>query len=101
MSTANAKQHEEAHHDLPLLGAFIALLILTIVEVGIGYLPGSTVVTAILMILAVAKAVIVGAVFMEIAYDKDTGKIVLYVFIVPLITVLFLVFAIVADWRVI
>ena len=93
-------EHVESHGALPLLPAFIALLVMTVVEVLIAEIAnGASWTVPILLLLTVAKATTVGAVFMEIAYSKDTRRIVTFVFIVPLIAVFFLIFTILADWR--
>jgi len=95
--TADSAMLEE-HHDLPLLQAFVALLILTILEVLFSELNG-TIFNGVLLTLTVVKAIVVGAVFMEIAYDKETTRIISFVFVVPFIAVMFLIFTIAADWR--
>ena len=88
--------HEKAH---PYLQTFIALTVLTLVEVGVSYAPDGGLITAVLLLLAVGKAALVGAVFMHIAYDKNPKMIVAFAFILPLIGGAILILSILNDWR--
>ena len=103
MSNVVESETKELHHELPLMQSFIALLVITVIELIISEIDTDTlsdqIATTLLLLLTVAKAVIVGAVFMEIAYDKDVKSIITYVFIIPMIAVSFLIFTIIADWR--
>lgn len=101
MSNIMENETKELHHELPLMQSFIALLVITVIELIISEIDklGDQIATPLLLLLTVAKAVIVGAVFMEIAYDKDVKSIITYVFIIPMIAVSFLIFTILADWR--
>ena len=101
MSNVVENETKELHHELPLMQSFIALLVITVIELIISEIDelGDQIATPLLLLLTVAKAVIVGAVFMEIAYDKDVKSIITYVFIIPMIAVSFLIFTIIADWR--
>ncbi len=78
---------------------FLALTIMTIVEVAASYLPDGAYVTVILLLLAVAKAALVGAVFMHIKYDKTPWLLTLSVFVVPLAAGSILIFNVWKDWR--
>ena len=101
MSNIVENETKELHHELPLMQSFIALLVITVIELIISEIDelGDQIATPLLLLLTVAKAIIVGAVFMEIAYDKDVKSIITYVFIIPMIAVSFLIFTIIADWR--
>ena len=90
------ESHEKPH---PYLQTFIALTVITIVEVAVSYLDKGPALTAVLMLLAVAKAVLVGAIFMHIAYDKQPRFLVIAVFIVPLLAGSILLLSIMMDWR--
>lgn len=90
---------EHKEHKLPLYQTFAALAVLTLIEVLVGYIESSPLIVTILMLLALAKAVLVGAVFMEIAFDKEATKIILMVFVIPFVSVLILILIIWADWR--
>ncbi|MHA2028010.1 MAG: cytochrome C oxidase subunit IV family protein [Candidatus Kariarchaeaceae archaeon] len=81
------------------LKVFIALAVLTIIEVGIGYIETSVGKIAILLTLAVAKAGMVAAIFMHVKYEKDPKLIVLFAFIVPLIGAIVLGSVVWADYR--
>jgi len=100
MSNVVESETKELHHELPLMQSFIALLVITVIELIISEIDMSDqIATPLLLLLTIAKAIIVGAVFMEIAYDKDVKSIITYVFIIPMIAVSFLIFTIIADWR--
>ena len=102
MSNVVESETKELHHELPLMQSFIALLVITVIELIISEIDNDQfdqIATLLLLLLTVAKAIIVGAVFMEIAYDKDVKSIITYVFIIPMIAVSFLIFTIIADWR--
>ena len=102
MSNIMENETKELHHELPLMQSFIALLVITVIELIISEIDNDQfdqIATLLLLLLTVAKAIIVGAVFMEIAYDKDVKSIITYVFIIPMIAVSFLIFTIIADWR--
>ena len=81
------------------LNVFIALAVLTVIEVGIGYLDTTVSKVVILLTLALVKASMVGAIFMHIKYAKDPKTIVMFAFIVPLIGAIVLASVIWADYR--
>lgn len=82
----------------PYLQTFIVLAVLTAIEVAVSYADGP-VVTAILLLLAVGKAALVGAVFMHIAYDKRPAFLVVTVFLIPLMAASILIFSVWKDFR--
>ena len=81
------------------LKVFIALAVLTVIEVGIGYLDTSPGKVVILMAFALAKAAMVAAIFMHVKYEKDPATIVIFAFIIPLIGAIVLTSVIWADYR--
>lgn len=99
MSTEMTNQSEEIHANRPYIEAFIALAVLTIIEIGVGTLASTTLVLVILGLLAVAKGGIVVAVFMHVAYEKDTRNIIFFCFLLPLVGVLILSSTILLDYR--
>lgn len=90
--------NETEYKKHPYLQTFIVLAILTVVEVAVSYADGP-VVTAILLLLAVGKAALVGAVFMHIAYDKRPAFLVGTVFLIPMAAASILIFSVWKDWR--
>lgn len=96
--TSETKMSDTEYKKHPYLQTFIALAVLTAVEVGVSNLDGP-VVTAILLLLAVGKAALVGAVFMHIAYDKRPAFLVVTVFLIPLMAASILIFSVWKDWR--
>ncbi len=81
------------------LKVFIALAVLTVIEVGIGYLDTSVGKVVVLMTFALVKAAMVAAIFMHVKYEKDPKTIVIFSFIVPLIGAIVLASVIWADYR--
>lgn len=83
----------------PYFQTFIALSILTVIEVAIGNLPSSTIVTIVLLLFALAKVGLVVAIFMHVKYEKNPALIIFGVFIVPLMAGLILILTIWQDFR--
>ena len=83
----------------PYFQTFIALLVLTVVEVAIGYLPSSAIVTVVLLLFALAKVGLVVAIFMHVKYERNPALIIIGVFIVPLVAGLILILTIWQDFR--
>jgi caa(3)-type oxidase subunit IV len=78
-------EHEAHEHNPPYMGVFWLLLILTVIEVGAGYLPDLTggavelpqiVLVPLLLALAVAKAALVGMFYMHLRYDTKWLSII-------------------------
>jgi len=101
MSTVTTNEEPHTDHELkPYLEVFIALAILTLIEVAIGEtMETSALKVILLMTFALVKAGLVAAVFMHVWYDKDPKRIVIISFIVPLIGALILASSILADYR--
>ena len=83
----------------PYFQTFIALLVLTVIEVAIGNLPSSTIVTIVLLLFSLAKVGLVVAIFMHVKYEKNPVLIIIGVFIVPLTAGLILILTIWQDFR--
>ena len=102
MSTTT-EQTETTGHDINMekqyLQVFIALAVLTIIEVALGSLETSAGKAALLILFAVVKASLVAAIFMHVKYDKNPKTIVVFAFIVPLIGAIILASVIFADYR--
>jgi cytochrome c oxidase subunit IV len=84
-TTGHADQAHEHEHDPPYMGVFWLLLILTVIEVGAGYLPLMTggavelpriILVPLLLALAVAKATLVGMFYMHLRYDTKWLSII-------------------------
>lgn len=99
MSTSTTNQHEIVHENRPYVQAFLALGVLTIIEIGVGTLASTIPVLIVLGLLAFAKGGIVVAVFMHVAYEKDTKNIIFFCFVLPVIAVLILSATITLDYR--
>ncbi len=83
-------------HDEPnYMGVFYMLAVLTVVEIGIIYVPIAKLIIAFgLVILAVAKAALVGMYFMHLKFEKRTlGLIAL----TPMVICTLLIFALLPD----
>jgi cytochrome c oxidase subunit 4 len=85
------------HHEVPYLTVFVALLILTIVTVGIGiYLRFQNELVNVLLALLIAatKATLVSRNFMHLKFE---GKLIRMIFLVPLGLCVLLVIALLPD----
>ena len=81
MTTNEIESKEKIVVKHPYFQTFIALLVLTVIEVAIGYLPSSSLVTMVLLIFALAKVGLVVAIFMHVKYEKNPALIIFGVFI--------------------
>ena len=83
--------HEEANY----MRVFYWLAALTVVEIGVIYLPLSKLTIGIMLVsMALAKASLVGMYFMHLRYEKPTlGMIAL----TPLVICTLLIFALIPD----
>jgi cytochrome c oxidase subunit 4 len=85
------------HHDVPYLKVFAALIILTIITVGIGiYLRFPQEIINVLLALLVAsiKGSLVAMYFMHLKFE---GKLIYLIFISPLVLCVILVLALLPD----
>lgn len=86
-----------AHHHVPFLKVFVALVVLTLITVGIGiYLRFENEFVNVLLALLVAatKGTLVAMFFMHLKFE---GKLVRLIFIVPLFLCVLLVVALLPD----
>ena len=84
------------HHKEPnYMGVFYLLAVLTVLEIGVIYLPiGKLIIGFMLVIMALVKAALVGMYFMHLKFEKRTlGMIAL----TPLVLCTFLMFMLVPD----
>ena len=85
----------DSHDEPNYMGVFYLLAVLTVVEIGVIYLPIPQLVIAfLLVILAVAKAGLVGMYFMHLKFEKRTLG---WIAMTPLILCTLLIFSLVPD----
>jgi len=84
---------ETAHHEPNYMGVFWWLLILTVLEVAVIYLPiAKFVITVLLVVMAVTKATLVAMYFMHLKFERRTlalvalSPFVLCVFLILMLT---------------
>jgi cytochrome c oxidase subunit 4 len=84
------------HHHVNYLAIFAALVVLTIITVGVYFLHPSSELVKILLALLIAsvKAILVAYFFMHLKFE---GKLIYTIFIVPLILCVLLVVALIPD----
>jgi cytochrome c oxidase subunit 4 len=83
------------HREPNYMAIWIWLAVLTVIEIGVIYLPLAKMVVAILLIgLALSKATLVAAYFMHLRFERLTLAIIA---ITPLLICTLLVFALVPD----
>jgi cytochrome c oxidase subunit 4 len=89
---ANAHtQHEEPNY----MNIFWALAVLTVVEVGVVYLPASKLLIGFLLVaLACTKAALVAMYFMHLKFERSTLGIIA---LTPMILCVFLIFMLLPD----
>jgi cytochrome c oxidase subunit 4 len=88
---AHAADHEEPNY----MGVFLALFILTVVEVGVVFLPlAKLAIGAMLVIVAFVKAILVAAYFMHLKFENRTLAVIAAT---PIILCIGLLFALLPD----
>jgi cytochrome c oxidase subunit 4 len=88
---AHAAHHEEPNY----MAVFIALAILTVVEIGVVYAPiPKWAIGASLVILAFAKAILVAAYFMHLKFENKTLAVIAGT---PIILCVMLMFSLLPD----
>lgn len=87
---------EHAHKEHPrYIRIFVILIILTVAEVAVVYMPFPTIVTALLLIgMACSKAAYVALYFMHLKFEKKTLTAIA---LTPFIICVFLVFMLLPD----
>jgi cytochrome c oxidase subunit IV len=85
-----------AHHEEPnYMGVFIALAVLTVVEIAVVFMPIPKIaVGSMLVILAFTKAVLVAAYFMHLKFERRTLAIIAAT---PIVLCVMLMFALLPD----
>ena len=84
-------QHEEPNY----MNIFWALAVLTVVEVGVVYLPTTKLIIGFLLVsLAVFKAALVAMYFMHLKFERPTLGIIA---LTPMILCVFLIFMLLPD----
>ncbi|MGH7960332.1 MAG: cytochrome C oxidase subunit IV family protein [Candidatus Binatia bacterium] len=88
---AHAQTHEEPNY----MTIFWALTVLTILEVGVVYVPiGKLVIAFLLVSMAIAKATLVALYFMHLKFERSTLGIIA---LTPMILCAFLIFMLLPD----
>ncbi len=83
------------HKEPNYMGVFYLLAVLTAIEIGVIYLPVAKLVIAfMLVILAVAKAALVGLYFMHLKFEKRTLGLIA---MTPLVLCTLLIFSLIPD----
>jgi cytochrome c oxidase subunit IV len=84
------------HHEEPnYMNIFWALAVLTVIEIGVVYLPLSKLVIGfLLVVLAVIKASLVALYFMHLKFERSTLGIIA---LTPMILCVFLIFMLLPD----
>lgn len=92
---ADAAIHKETHEDPNYLAVFGWLFALTVVEVGVIYLPvPKWVILVSLVLLAVVKAALVAIYFMHLKFERVT---IWWIAVIPVILCVFLIFMLVPE----
>lgn len=93
--TDHGEQAHAAHAEPNYMGIFIALAVLTLVEVGVVSLPFEKLaIGAMLVILAFTKAFLVAAYFMHLKFERRTLAIIAAT---PIVLCVMLMFALLPD----
>lgn len=83
------------HKEPNYMGVFYLLAVLTVVEIGVIYLPIAKLIVAFMLVsMAVVKASLVGMYFMHLKFEKSTLG---YIAMTPLVLCTLLIFALVPD----
>src|SRR5215475_498295 len=90
MANAHA-QHEEPNY----MNIFWALAVLTVIEIGVVYLPASRLLIGFLLVaLACTKATLVAMYFMHLKFERSTLGIIA---LTPMVLCVFLIFMLLPD----
>lgn len=90
MAETHSSSTEAAHDEPNYVGVFIALAVLTAIEVGITYVPmPRALLVFILLALAFAKAAFVALYFMHLRFDS---RLLTIVFVIPIVLGAFLIY---------
>ena len=90
-----AAAHNEAHAEPNYLAVFGWLFVLTVVEVGVIFLPiPKLLIAASLVILAAVKASLVAIYFMHLKFEK---LVIWWIAVIPVILCVFLIFMLIPE----
>ncbi len=90
-----AAAHNEAHAEPNYLAVFGWLFVLTVVEVGVIFLPiPKLMIAASLVILAAVKASLVAIYFMHLKFER---VVIWWIAVIPVILCVFLIFMLVPE----
>ena len=90
-----AAAHNEAHAEPNYLAVFGWLFVLTVVEVGVIFLPiPKLAIAASLVILAAVKASLVAIYFMHLKFEK---VVIWWIAVIPVILCVFLIFMLIPE----
>ena len=91
----DAAAHNEAHAEPNYLAVFGWLFVLTVIEVGVIFLPiPKLMIAASLVILAVVKASLVAIYFMHLKFEK---VVIWWIAVIPAILCVFLIFMLIPE----
>ena len=92
---ADTAAHNEAHAEPNYLAVFGWLFVLTVVEVGVIFLPiPKLLIAASLVILAAVKASLVAIYFMHLKFEK---VVIWWIAVIPVILCVFLIFMLIPE----
>ena len=90
-----AAAHNEAHAEPNYLAVFGWLFVLTVVEVGVIFLPiPQLLIAASLVILAAVKASLVAIYFMHLKFER---LVIWWIAVIPVILCVFLIFMLIPE----
>ena len=90
-----AAAHNDAHAEPNYLAVFGWLFILTVIEVGVIFLPiPKLLIAASLVILAAVKASLVAIYFMHLKFEK---VVIWWIAVIPVILCVFLIFMLIPE----
>ncbi len=90
-----AAAHNEAHAEPNYLAVFGWLFVLTVIEVGVIFLPiPKLMIAASLVILAAVKASLVAIYFMHLKFEK---VVIWWIAVIPVILCVFLIFMLIPE----
>jgi len=92
---ADTAAHNEAHAEPNYLAVFGWLFVLTVIEVGVIFLPiPKLVIAASLVILAAVKASLVAIYFMHLKFER---VVIWWIAVIPVILCVFLIFMLIPE----
>lgn len=90
MTTTHAPERESNHAEPNYIGVFIALAVLTAIEVGVTYFSMPRILLVLILLgLAFAKAAFVALYFMHLKFDS---RLLTAIFVIPMVLGSFLIY---------